>query len=927
MTDKPPPLSTQNGAPSQNPPNPLPITASVFVQDAPQKPEAVDEEPYTIKCICGFSDDDGNTIYCDTCDTWQHIECYYPNNVEDALREDFSHSCVDCKPRMLDRQQAVERQRARTAMPAVEEATDKKAKRPPSKSHKKKPKPTELQLNGHASSDNTKHANPHEHPQPPKKAKTSHKSAHSISSQAPKRSPSYGTTSRVNGHPPSPVSTPPDLPKDFEIHDFSLGFHSLVDDSSVQIVHNNSFANVTVTNTLSEWLRDHDKLKRDVNREPDEIFQKMPKNIDSQEPPVEVEQTTRTVSLPAAPGYKEIPWQRLRAVSAIPKDVPLMELNGNIGFQSVYCADPENRYDHFSSPLPFVLFHPQLPIYVDTRREGSQARYVRRSCRPNATLETYLSDAREYHFWLVSDRQIAAEEQITIQWDFRFPNDKKARMLRVLGLNEEDANTQPEPVVEDAEYQQIDAWLRCVLSEYGGCACDLGSECAFARFHRNYIYGKTQKARKPKGPQHTISPTSTGHATNSRAPSEGRLEDVPEQDRRSVSDSSRSKPPSRDMTPTARQGSFDTLGILTEPTDRDKRKVAMVEDSFRRMEQQQPPRKKKRISDGTSSSKSKSTGRGSATQIPYLSNGVAERRYIDAGTSRSKSGSPTSTGSPRTITALSSHPRSRYGSAPMASRKAPAGPRPSYCDVSTQTDEEIAAWYKEERPTTPQRKVTTLAKRLFSNRHHCRPGEGEGQMRQSVDQPTPMDIDSPVEQKASLPSPSLAQEPSMAAASESPVLVNSDLPMPDAPVTGDMKPPTGPLGISLVKTRSPELRVQMPPPAFSGSPTSVGGSATTPSSAGGLMVQSPSSTAFPQTPYPLTPNGSVVANPSPVKKKMSLSDYRNRRSAAATKPSLDSNMPKSAGSDDPKSASSDVKIESPTAEKVSEVLIVTNASI
>ncbi|KAF5618430.1 ankyrin repeat [Fusarium sp. NRRL 25303] len=71
--------------------------------------DSAPEEPYTIKCICNFSEDDGNTIYCETCDTWQHIRCFYPDNVEDAIREDFAHSCAECNPRPLDRQRAIER--------------------------------------------------------------------------------------------------------------------------------------------------------------------------------------------------------------------------------------------------------------------------------------------------------------------------------------------------------------------------------------------------------------------------------------------------------------------------------------------------------------------------------------------------------------------------------------------------------------------------------------------------------------------------------------------------------------------------------------------------------------------------------------------------------------------------------------------------
>ncbi|GAB1321119.1 SET domain-containing protein 3 [Madurella fahalii] len=79
--------------------------------------ETVEEEPSTIKCICNFTDDDGNTIYCETCDTWQHIECYYPDNIEDTCSPNFAHSCTECEPRSLNRQQAVGRQRSRTRRP------------------------------------------------------------------------------------------------------------------------------------------------------------------------------------------------------------------------------------------------------------------------------------------------------------------------------------------------------------------------------------------------------------------------------------------------------------------------------------------------------------------------------------------------------------------------------------------------------------------------------------------------------------------------------------------------------------------------------------------------------------------------------------------------------------------------------------------
>ncbi|PNP53072.1 hypothetical protein THARTR1_06282 [Trichoderma harzianum] len=89
-------------------------------------------EPYTIKCICNSAQDDGNTIYCETCDTWQHIGCFYPNNWEEAVRADFSHSCDDCKPRQLDRLKATLRMRQLIDVSASDpKLTAGNSKRPP----------------------------------------------------------------------------------------------------------------------------------------------------------------------------------------------------------------------------------------------------------------------------------------------------------------------------------------------------------------------------------------------------------------------------------------------------------------------------------------------------------------------------------------------------------------------------------------------------------------------------------------------------------------------------------------------------------------------------------------------------------------------------------------------------------------------------
>ncbi|KAL6881429.1 hypothetical protein J3F83DRAFT_55711 [Trichoderma novae-zelandiae] len=894
MTDKPASLSTQAAVPIQS--NHIAPAGPTGPDDVAHKIEGPEEEPYTIKCICNFSDDDGNTIYCETCDTWQHIDCFYPENREEAIREDFAHSCADCKPRPLNRQKAIERTLRLRSSVVEPENIDKKSKRPPSKSHKKKSKLSDLPFNGnHAAAEGGKHGHNgdhhhhhhlHHHPSANKKSKTSHRPSLSVSSQPSKRSPSYGNNRANPTHPPSPATTPPDLPDDFQIHHYSEGFCSMYND--VPDTRTNKFVSLAIPGALVRWIESSSALEKEVGRTPSEVFQEAVPALERKRPKLEIKDATQSLA-----NGTTLRWRSLKSTSSIEKDVPLIELNGEIGFQKDYCADSDNLWADLSSPLPFVFFHPILPLYIDTRKEGSLARYVRRSCKPNAQLDTFLTNKSDYHFWLVSDRTIPPSEQITLPWDFRLEKSVCQRWLHLLGLSDDDGAAQDEFELDESEYTAISNWIDRILSEYGGCACDLDNNCAFARFHRHYLYGKSQsrgnKKRPRKAKAHTISPSSTGHATNSRAASEGHVDEhAEERGNRDESVPARSKPSSRDRTP-LRQGSFDQLGILTEPTDRDKRKVAMVEDSFRRMEQeqQQPPRKKKRASDGTTTSTSfKSKSRTGST--PHIGS------YADASTaSRSKSGSPAGSISPN----LGYHARpatSHRGSADAQPppRQSSASPRTTYCDVGIQTDPVDDEWFGQPAALPCRKKrIISLSQRLLNNRFKARAEEDRKRLSVSVSsRPStaePMDVDAvQVDQDVDLPKPEakVEQPPSSPPPPPPPPEQDGDIEVPDAlpaPSSEALIPPSE-VTLALEKPKGLELRVQLPtipaPDSTMGPTTSA--TATTPLSASSSTVQSAIISSISST-----ANG-VVATPSPIKKKLSLSDYTKSRMNKASKPSL-----------------------------------------
>ncbi|KAJ1677049.1 SET domain-containing protein 3, partial [Spiromyces aspiralis] len=62
-----------------------------------------------IRCICGFSEDDGYTIQCENCMVWQHVACV----ISKGGRVPDEYWCEICDPRELDAKRAHDYQAAR----------------------------------------------------------------------------------------------------------------------------------------------------------------------------------------------------------------------------------------------------------------------------------------------------------------------------------------------------------------------------------------------------------------------------------------------------------------------------------------------------------------------------------------------------------------------------------------------------------------------------------------------------------------------------------------------------------------------------------------------------------------------------------------------------------------------------------------------
>src|SRR6266536_2851783 len=208
-----------------------------------------------------------------------------------------------------------------------------------------------------------------------------------------------------HNHPPSPAHTPPDLPANFQVHTYSDNFLSLYDsDQAAQTSATNSFASLSVTNSMSLWLQDPKRLQEDAGvKDKDDVFSYLKVPVDALNwPDLRVEKKATTIN------ETTLHWRYIITPTQLPSAGRIGELNGLVGFQKDYCSDPENQWQESAHPRPFIFFHPRLPLFIDTRQEGSKCRYVRRSCRANTSLETFIAGGSEYHFWLVSERALAS---------------------------------------------------------------------------------------------------------------------------------------------------------------------------------------------------------------------------------------------------------------------------------------------------------------------------------------------------------------------------------------------------------------------------------------------------------------------------------------------------------------------------------------
>ena len=122
----------------------------------------------------------------------------------------------------------------------------------------------------------------------------------------------------------------------------------------------------------------------------------------------------------------------LHTAHPVPRSAMITPYPSTILPSSTYLSDPLNAYAYLGMPKPFVhLIGPPLDLALDSRITGSEARFARSGCRPNAVLRPMICNQLERRkkkpssdeesgmsFGVFALRDIKANEEVVLGWEW-----------------------------------------------------------------------------------------------------------------------------------------------------------------------------------------------------------------------------------------------------------------------------------------------------------------------------------------------------------------------------------------------------------------------------------------------------------------------------------------------------------------------------
>ncbi|KAJ1820476.1 SET domain-containing protein 3 [Coemansia sp. RSA 2675] len=426
-----------------------------------------DEDQGVIRCICNIDDDDGFTIQCENCLVWQHAVCVNVN--QDNVPDEYL--CEKCNPRKLDVKRAVDYQKRRL------ESETKQVK-----DSRKRPKYIGGKVKRSDDANDRRKRAP--------------------DSKVPRTKPPKPTASRESS---SPASIPTgDKGRETPI---------ILDNSYTSIERNILGADVQVLfqSVLSQLAAQSgvagpaataaqvtahatDPAEQSTSEQPSrreatdltDVAETKDRRSDGPTPTSEVHAQKPTTPVAALPAMVRMAEEEVSQVTLAYKGFAkrdrgqtglfarepiapgryICEYRGQVVLKAAYKEDPKNYYELLRTTRPHSHFYPDIDLCVDARRQGSEARFVRRSCEANMTLKSICVPSRAdslIHLGLFTTRGVEADEELTVGWEW--DDGELPAVARMSASDAEDYLGRPEGRRMSKVWRQAFAGITCACGD------------------------------------------------------------------------------------------------------------------------------------------------------------------------------------------------------------------------------------------------------------------------------------------------------------------------------------------------------------------------------------------------------------------------------------------------------------------------------